>query len=216
MIYALVKNNQIVQVVNSLPKVFNDGVRDWDIRTADPSILNELGWKEVSMVTKPENTETTTWDYAGVVLSEGVPTQLWNERALTSEELELKAQQKITLERYEAEEAILSATIALMEEAHTDGENWTQPTGAHNAYKLGVIVEHAGKTWENITHANVWEPGVSGWREVVTEGYPTWIQPTGAHDAYPIGAQVTHNGQDWESTAAGNIWEPGVYGWALI
>ena len=44
---------------------------------------------------------------------------------------------------------------------------WTQPTGAHDAYPAGAIVTHNGKTWEN-THGdgNVWEPGVFGWTEI--------------------------------------------------
>lgn len=111
-------------------------------------------------------------------------------------------------------EAILDATAALMQDAHVDGAAWVQPTGAHNAYPLGMKVTHAGKTWENLTPANVWTPGVSGWREVVTgSGIPAWVQPTGGHDAYPLGAQVTHNGKTWTSTAAANVWEPGVFGW---
>ena len=65
----------------------------------------------------------------------------------------------------------------------TDGEEWTQPTGAHDAYPLGATVTHKGKQWENLTPANVWEPGVSGWREVAGEdedGTPTvpeYVQP---------------------------------------
>lgn len=161
-----------------------------------------------------ENRVVTELDSGLTVLSSRPYTQEENDAADAA--LAAQAEEQARIEKEQIQAAIVEATVALMETAHADGEVWAQPTGAHNAYKLGVVVEHAGKTWENITHANVWEPGVSGWREVVTEGYPTWIQPTGAHDAYPIGAQVTHNGQDWESTAAGNIWEPGVYGWSLI
>lgn len=43
---------------------------------------------------------------------------------------------------------------------------WAQPLGAHDAYSVGAKVTHKEKVWENITPANVWEPGVSGWREV--------------------------------------------------
>lgn len=43
---------------------------------------------------------------------------------------------------------------------------WVQPTGAHDAYALGARVTWNGKTWESTVGANVWEPGVSGWREV--------------------------------------------------
>ena len=117
-------------------------------------------------------------------------------------------------ERAELADAILDATAALMENAHTDGAAWVQPTEAHNAFPKGATVTHAGKTWLSLIPANVWQPGVSGWREVVASGPAAWVQPLGAHDAYPLGAQVTHKGKTWTSTTAANIWEPGVYGWA--
>jgi hypothetical protein len=44
---------------------------------------------------------------------------------------------------------------------------WVQPQGAHDAYAKGVKVVHKSKTWENLIDANVWEPGVYGWKEVV-------------------------------------------------
>jgi hypothetical protein len=99
-----------------------------------------------------------------------------------------------------------------------DGSAWRQPQGAHDAYPLGFVVTHNGKEWENLTRFNVWEPGVSGWREIVPEdsGPAAWVQPTGAHDAYPAGAEVTHNGKTWRSDVAANVWEPGVYGWTEI
>lgn len=58
---------------------------------------------------------------------------------------------------------LADATAALMEDAHADGAAWVQPTGAHNAYPLGATVTHNGKTWANLTPANIWEPGVYGW-----------------------------------------------------
>lgn len=98
-----------------------------------------------------------------------------------------------------------------------DGElpAWTQPTGAHDAYPEFYVVTHNEKTWECLTPACVWEPGVSGWREIVEDGGPpaSWIQPTGVHDAYPAGAIVSHNEFIWVSDLDGNVWEPGVYGW---
>lgn len=92
---------------------------------------------------------------------------------------------------------------------------WVQSLGAHDAYPDGSIVVHSEKLWITTTAPNVWEPGVSGWREVVESGYPAWVQPTGAHDAYPLNAIVTHNGQVWESQYAANVWEPGVFGWVV-
>lgn len=118
--------------------------------------------------------------------------------------------------RVEAD-ALVAAQLQLIEEAHTDGEPWVQPTGAHDAYKLGAEVQKDGKTWVSLTPFNVWAPGVSGWREKVTGGgYPAWVQPTGGHDAYGLGARVAHKGSNWESTVAANVWEPGVFGWNVI
>lgn len=96
---------------------------------------------------------------------------------------------------------------------------WKQPEGAHDAYPAKTVVEHGGKRWVSLTPANVWEPGVSGWRqfsENVSTIFP-WIQPTGAHDAYRLGAKVTHNGFTWENTGSdANVWEPGIFGWVKI
>lgn len=103
--------------------------------------------------------------------------------------------------------------VILAAKGATDGAPWAQPQGAHDAYPTGATVAHGGKTWESLIPANVWQPGVSGWREVVVEGPAAWVQPTGAHDSYALGAQVTHGGQTWTSTVPANVWEPGVYGW---
>jgi hypothetical protein len=106
----------------------------------------------------------------------------------------------------EAELAALQAAI-LAAEGIQQGDPWRQPTGAHDAYPLGAVVSHNGSTWESLVAANVWEPGVSGWRDA-GPGIPDWVQPTGAHDAYPLGAVVRHIGKVWESLVAGNVWEP--------
>nr|DAV18232.1 MAG TPA: ChiA1-BD-binding domain protein [Caudoviricetes sp.] len=46
-------------------------------------------------------------------------------------------------------------------------EEWTQPTGGHDAYKKGGIVQHNDHIWESLVDGNVWEP-VEGtlWKEV--------------------------------------------------
>lgn len=116
----------------------------------------------------------------------------------------------------------------------TEGNEWVQPLGAHDAYPEGWVLLHNGKEWRSLIPANVWEPGVSAWREVVPEPAPTpqpdpnvpvtpvtpggagvaaWIQPTGGHDSYKKGNTVSHKGKVWTSSADGNVWEPGVYGW---
>lgn len=96
---------------------------------------------------------------------------------------------------------------------------WVQPTGAHDAYPLGASVTHNAKKWRSLIPANVWAPGVSGWREHWSVGneWPAWVQPTGAHDAYGIGAKVTFNTKRYSSLIAANVWSPTGYpaGWKL-
>jgi hypothetical protein len=95
---------------------------------------------------------------------------------------------------------------------------WVQPTGAADAYPIDYRVQHPmGTHWISTVNGNVWEPGVSGWRQLTTNGAPpAWVQPTGAHDAYHLGDRVTHNGQVWQSTIEENVWEPGVFGWTEV
>ena len=44
-------------------------------------------------------------------------------------------------------------------------DEWSQPTGAHDAYAKGDKVSHNGKHWTSSVDNNVWEPGVYGWTE---------------------------------------------------
>lgn len=43
---------------------------------------------------------------------------------------------------------------------------WVQPTGAHDAYKKGDRVTYEGAAWASTVDANVWAPGVHGWKKV--------------------------------------------------
>jgi uncharacterized small protein (DUF1192 family) len=113
----------------------------------------------------------------------------------------------------------------LQSQGVVQGDPWRQPEGAHNAYPLGWKVLHNGKAWESTTGANVWEPGVSGWREIVEEPaggetpvYPDFLQPTGSHDAYNSGDRVMFQGAPYESTINGNVWSPSAYpaGWTAL
>ena len=111
------------------------------------------------------------------------------------------------------------ARSVLAAQGITDGDEWVQPTDATNAYPKDWTVTHDGKTWVSLTPANVWEPGVSGWREVVEEGAtPEWVQPTGAHDAYQTGDHVMFEGAEYVSLIDGNTWSPTAYpqGWEKI
>ena len=44
-------------------------------------------------------------------------------------------------------------------------QDWVQPTGAHDAYNKGDKVAYDGKHWVSTADANVWQPGVYGWKE---------------------------------------------------
>ena len=111
------------------------------------------------------------------------------------------------------------ARSVLAAQGQVDGDEWVQPTDATNAYPKDWTVTHDGKTWVSLTPANVWEPGVSGWREVVEEGEtPEWVQPTGEHDAYQAGDHVMFEGAEYVSLIDGNVWSPTAYpqGWEKI
>ena len=101
-----------------------------------------------------------------------------------------------------------------------EGEAWAQPTGVHDAYRKDATVTHGGKTWVATSDWNVWEPGVSGWREIVPDGAGPgeWMQPSGAHDAYMKGDRVRFEGAIYESVIDGNVWSPSGYpaGWRVV
>lgn len=215
--YARIVDNEITEVgIPTYRKVYFDD-RWWDCR--DPAVRAQYmlaaNWIEVVDTVRPEDTPTDTSDLTFELVL-GVPTQVWSVRPWTQVELDMRAEQAAQAAKEAEDRAILDAIAHTSANAHLDGAAWTQPTGAHDAYAKGVTVTHNAKTWESLTPANVWEPGVSGWREVVAEGYPAWVQPTGAHDDYDIGAIVTHNGQNWVSINANNVWEPGVFGWNVL
>lgn len=58
---------------------------------------------------------------------------------------------------------------ALWKKVSSQGEipEWVQPTGAHDAYAMGDHVMHNDKEWTSTIDANVYEPGVYGWEEVL-------------------------------------------------
>ena len=158
----------------------------------------------------------TAYDATGAVTSTRPYTAA--ENAAADAAAQAQADAEAARVRYETHEAIFDATAALMTDAHTDGQPWVQPTGAHNAYPIDITATHVGKTWESLTPANVWEPGVSGWREKVAQGYPAWVQPTGAHDAYNKEDRVSFDGGNYESVIDGNVWSPSTYpaGWKPV
>ena len=160
----------------------------------------DWGWLPVVETPRPADTETTTSDPAPVALIDGVPTQQWTVRPWTAEELAAQAEAEQQQARYVTHEAILDATAALMEQAHTDGEPWIQPTGAHNAIPYGRAVTDGGKTWRSKHYANVWPPSPSSpWWEEVTNGDPG-PQPWALGTYYKPPTKVTFAGKTYECT----------------
>ena len=114
---------------------------------------------------------------------------------------------------------------------------WAQPSGAHDAYNAGDIVNYNGTLYQSTINGNVWAPDVypAGWTvyEAATEPeepepepepdpeepatYPEWVQPTGSHDAYNTGDIVDYNGTLYRSLIDGNVWSPEAYpqGWEV-
>lgn len=111
---------------------------------------------------------------------------------------------------------------------------WAQPSGAHDAYGVGDVVNYNGALYRSLIDGNVWSPDVypNGWEKVENgenpgpepepdpgeseDTYPEWVQPSGAHDAYKTGDRVTYQGKVYESTMDGNVWAPDVAGWTEI
>ena len=113
---------------------------------------------------------------------------------------------------------------------------WAQPSGAHDAYNVGDVVDYNGTLYKSTINGNVWAPDVypAGWELVESTGpepepgggeeepeppeYPEFVQPTGAHDAYNTGDRVTYNGKVYESTMDGNVYSPDAYpaGWKEV
>lgn len=97
-----------------------------------------------------------------------------------------------------------------------EGGPWQQPTDATNAFPKDWVATHNGATWVSTVSANVWEPGVSGWRKQSAENSVSeFLQPTGQHDSYQTGEHVMFEGAEYVSTIDNNVWSPAAYpaGW---
>ena len=122
--------------------------------------------------------------------------------------------------------------VSAWHDAPQGGETprWVAPTGAHDVYPLGFIVQHNGKEWESLIPANATEPGSDPrwWKDLSEPDEPdqpdAWVQPTGAHNAYQTGDEVTHPDRAntmgegsttvwvWRSNIDANTTEPGQDG----
>lgn len=117
----------------------------------------------------------------------------------------------------EIPEQVLQLNLAYLEaDERPSGSPWRQPTGAHDSYPKGYEVAYKDAVWMSLLDGNVWEPGVSGWREKGTGKYPAWVQPTGAHDAYNVGDKVSFEGGCYESAQDSNTWSPRDYAAAWL
>ena len=96
---------------------------------------------------------------------------------------------------------------------------WVQPTGAHDAYPQGRIVQHNGTLYRSLIAANVWEPGGEGvpaglWETATDAGdppatpaAPEWVVGV----AYQVGDLVTYQGKVYKCTIAhtsNSTWDP--------
>lgn len=111
------------------------------------------------------------------------------------------------------------ARAVLTAQGMNPGDAWAQPTDATNAYPKDWETTHVGKEWVSLVSGNVWEPGVSAWREKTTDSsVPEFVQPTGAHDAYQTGDHVMFEGFEYMSTIDNNTWSPSAYpaGWQKV
>ena len=95
---------------------------------------------------------------------------------------------------------------------------WAQPSGAHDAYNKGDVVNYKGTLYESLVDGNVWSPEVyaAAWKKVQDGGepgedIPEWVQPSGSHDAYNKGDVVNYNGTLYRSKIDGNVWAPDVH-----
>lgn len=96
---------------------------------------------------------------------------------------------------------------------------WVQPTGAHDAYPAGRIVDHGGVLYRSLIAANVWEPGGKGvpaglWKTVTDAGDPPTTPDApkwAAGTAYTVGYTVTYGGNVYRCVQAHKAsvgWEP--------
>lgn len=118
--------------------------------------------------------------------------------------------------------AALDALGVAAATAHTDGQPWVKPSGAHNAYRLGAIVSHDGRTYQSATPFNITEPGNPAdpqayrwWKDITPEPEPPagpapW---DGNGRAYEVGDEVTHLGVTYRVRQAHTsqpTWTPNI------
>lgn len=135
---------------------------------------------------------------------------------------ELERRQTIATAETQAEQIATRYAQAI---GRRDGDQWVQPSGAHDSIPPGAIVTHEGQAYRN-DHGglNPWPPGTpnSGWTPVWADGDDWTTTPPAGEDgapaawmsgvAYQPGDTVTHDGAEWECILAHTShdgWKPG-------
>ena len=138
-----------------------------------------------------------------------------------SQRIEAEYRKRLTLEQAPLEvDRQIQAYQKATGETREDGGTWVQPSGALDSYPAGAKVTHGGKTWVSTVAANVWEPGIAGWKAqggVDAGGQPTipdFVQPDST-TAYKTGDKVKYQGKTYQSLIDNNVWSPSDYpgGW---
>ena len=108
----------------------------------------------------------------------------------------------------DADRAALDAITATAGSGHVDGEPWTQPTHALDAYRFGAIVTEDGAEYRSRTPFNTWGPPSEHprWWERVAAVVDEW-DPTAEY--WPP-AKVTRGGRTYVliHTHAEPGWDP--------
>lgn len=107
---------------------------------------------------------------------------------------------------HERDAVMTSIRYQMTQGVPEDGTPWQR---LQWGWPVNAVVTKAGKRWRSLVDFNVWEPGVSAWREEPVGDTPApYRQPTGAHDAYKKGDRVLFNGEIYISNQDGNVWSP--------
>ena len=171
------------------------------------------------MSTIPDLTDTTSWpDEDLTSLHSAVLREMTRRQTLAEAETRTT---KIAAAYLDARDGTQPETTAETLADVAAWPAWVQPTGAHDAYTLGRIVQHNGTLYRSLHAANVWEPGGEGvpaglWETAtVTDAgdpptapdAPEWAAGT----AYKVGDLVTYGGQVYRCVQAHTSqtgWDP--------
>ena len=155
MSYAHIVDGQIT-AVGTLPRTGRDAtgraVSRFD--RLDPDELAALGWLPIIDDGPPQLDPATQRAVRSVELVEDIPTAVYTVELLPEPTPDPMEQ--------------FGRRLADVEAATNTVPDWTQPTGAHDAWPLDAKVNHYGDTYRSLIPANTTEPGSDPrWWEVV-------------------------------------------------